>query len=83
VVAAVSGGAAWGYDPIAELREILAAHPRVTYLPPRESQSGEHEAVWEQPGAPGHEGAVVRVHHPDPRDLAHELRSLLGPGAPS
>lgn len=77
-------GSAWGYDPIRDLQEITAAHRHVTYLPPPLSQTGKHEAVWMQPGAdPAKDGAVIRVSHQDPRDLAHQLRALLGPGSPS
>ena len=78
----MTGGAAFGYDPIRELRDLLARHPHVTYLPARESDSGKHEARWTQPSAGEHEGAVVIVRHADVRDLLAELWALLGPGAP-
>lgn len=70
-------------DQVTRLREVLKAHPHVTYLSGRESGDGQHAAIWTQPSAdPAQDGAVVRVSHEHLRDLVDELAAMLGPGRP-
>lgn len=70
-------------DHIVRLRAILAAHPDVTYLGPRESGSGMHEATWTRRQVLLRPGVVVSVRHEYLWYLCDELEDMLGPGSPS
>lgn len=72
-----------GTDQVPRLKEILRAHPGVTYLGPRESGTGMHEATWTRRQALLRAGVVVTVRHEHLTYLCDDLEDMLGPGLPS
>jgi hypothetical protein len=64
-----------GTDWTTRMTGLRERHPGLSYLTPRQSPSGEHEAVWT-----GAEDTVVRMHHAVLMWLVLAVEAALEPG---